>query len=246
MDTRYHKIDTIRGLCVISMVLYHTLWTLQYFRLFDAGWFRGLPGYIWQQSICQAFILISGFCFGLDRRPIRRGIILSLLGAAITAVTYIFVPRTAIVFGILTLLGASVLIAVPLSRVKLNPLCGFILSLALFMLLKGVNSGYLGCFGVRLAELPQWFYRSIVTAFFGFPPRGFASADYFSLLPWFFLYMGGYYLFRLSVSTGYIACLKNGRVPVVGAIGRNALKIYIVHQPVIFAVVCVLKMIMQL
>ena len=45
--------DCIRGLTLISMIAYHGIWNLVWLYGMDWQWYRGLPGYIWQQSIRQ-------------------------------------------------------------------------------------------------------------------------------------------------------------------------------------------------
>ena len=51
------------------MIAYHACWDLVYLFHADWDWYRGTGAYIWQQSICWTFILLSGFCFSLGRRP---------------------------------------------------------------------------------------------------------------------------------------------------------------------------------
>ncbi|MBQ2746820.1 MAG: DUF1624 domain-containing protein [Clostridia bacterium] len=51
-NNRLHLLNTVRGIAVLSMVLYHTLWDVVYIYGKDLLWYRGPWGYIWQQSIC--------------------------------------------------------------------------------------------------------------------------------------------------------------------------------------------------
>ena len=55
--------DVLRGLTVVSMVLFHGMWDAVFLFGLRAPWYTALPGYLWQQSICWTFILLSGFCF---------------------------------------------------------------------------------------------------------------------------------------------------------------------------------------
>ena len=50
---RYALLDELRGLDLVN------LFGIQ------ADWYYGLPGHLWQQSICWVFILLSGFCVQL-------------------------------------------------------------------------------------------------------------------------------------------------------------------------------------
>ena len=104
-------------------------------------------------------------------------------------------------------------------------------SFLLFLLTRDVNSGWLGFEGVRLLALPQNWYRNHLTALLGFPQPGFYSTDYFSLLPWVFLFWTGYYLYRLRRQEQPRVSL-----PVVTALGRHSLTVYLLHQPVVYGV----------
>ena len=70
---RYALLDELRGLDLVSMMLYHACWDLVF--LFDVNmrWYAGTPGRLWQQSICWVFILLSGFCVQLGHHTLRRG-----------------------------------------------------------------------------------------------------------------------------------------------------------------------------
>ena len=73
-------LDSLRGLTVISMVLYHAMWDLVWFLDMDMRWFEGNGGYIWQQITCCTFFVLSGFCSAMGRQTIKRGGFLLFLG----------------------------------------------------------------------------------------------------------------------------------------------------------------------
>ena len=230
---RYQTLDTIRGFALVSMILYHTSWDMVYMFGADWPWYRSFAAHVWQQSICWTFILLSGYCWALGRRQLRRGLTVFLCGALITAVTWLFMPGNLVFCGVLTLLGASSMLLVPLAPAleHVPAQAGAAGSFLLFLLTRDVNAGFLGFEGLRLAALPEGLYRNHFTALLGFPPAGFFSTDYFSLLPWFFLFLTGYFLFRLRPGEGREA----PPVPLVTAMGRRSLLIYMLHQPVIYA-----------
>lgn len=230
---RYETLDTIRGFALISMILYHAAWDMVYLFGADWPWYRGFAAHVWQQSICWTFILLSGYCWALGRRQLRRGLTVFLCGALITAVTWLFMRSNLVYCGVLTLLGASALLLISLAPAleRLPARAGLAGSFGLFLLLRDVNAGFLGFEGLRPAALPAGLYRDHLTALLGFPPADFFSTDYFSLLPWFFLFLTGYFLFRLRRSDSR----EGKRVPLVTAMGRHSLLIYMLHQPVIYA-----------
>ena len=59
---RYRLLDELRGLDLISMMLYHGMWDVVFLFGVAQKWYTGRPGFVWQQSICWVFILLSGFC----------------------------------------------------------------------------------------------------------------------------------------------------------------------------------------
>lgn len=230
---RYQVLDTIRGCALVSMLLYHASWDMVYMFGANWPWYHGFAAYVWQQSICWTFILLSGYCWALGRHQLRRGLTVFFCGALITAVTWLFMRSNLVYCGVLTLLGASSLLLIPLAPAleRVPAQAGAAGSFLLFLLTRDVNAGYLGFEGLRFAALPARLYRNHLTALLGFPPADFFSTDYFSLLPWFFLFLTGWFLFRLRPEE-----VREIRpVPLVTAMGRRSLLIYMLHQPVIYA-----------
>ena len=230
---RYETLDTVRGLALASMIAYHASWDLVYMFGVDWPFYHSFGAHVWQQSICWTFILLSGYCFSLGRRQFRRGLTVFACGAVITIVTWAFMPSNLVLFGVLTLLGSSMLLAngfQPLLQ-RIPPRAGLAGSFCLFLLTRDVNAGYLGFEGTRIFRFHDGL-RDLGTAYVGFPPPGFFSTDYFSLFPWFFLFLTGFYLFLLRPEEKP----EGLRLPVVTAMGRHSLVIYMVHQPVIYAV----------
>lgn len=189
---RYALLDELRGLDLVSMMLYHGCWDLVNLFGIQADWYYGLPGHLWQQSICWVFILLSGFCVQLGHHTLRRGAQVFGAGALVTAVTLLFMPEDRVIFGVLTLLGSAMLLTGLLEKPlrHIPPAAGFAISAVLFALTRNVSAGYLGFGSLRL-WLPQTLYANCVTAYFGFYPWWFYSTDYFALLPWLFLFWAG-------------------------------------------------------
>ncbi len=237
---RYLWLDRLRGVCVLSMIGYHTMWDLVHIFGVNAPWYTQTPGKLWQASIGWTFVLLSGFCAGLGRRSPKRGLTVFLCGAAVSAVTLLVMPENRILFGVLTLLGSCMLLAYLLSPAleKIPAPAGLAVNIILFLLFYHARRGYLG-FGSRaLVTLPDALYRNALTAFFGFPTKAFHSADYYPLLPWMFLFFTGWFLFRWLVNAGVwqrVPKAVPGRDPFAW-IGRYSLWIYLAHQPVIYGV----------
>ncbi len=235
---RQNELDVIRGAALVSMILYHTCWDLAWMFGVHMPWYQGFCAYVWQQSICWTFILLSGYCWSLGRHPLKRGLLTFACGALITAVTALFLPENLVFCGVLTLLGGSALLLILLRPAleKLPARLGLAGSFLLFLLFRDINSGWLGFEGVHVAALPSSLYQNHFTACLGFPPASFFSTDYFSLLPWFFLFLSGYFLYRLPHTP------KNNErpLPLLAAVGRRSLLIYMLHQPVVYGVLLAL------
>lgn len=233
---RLSLLDSVRGATLLSMVAYHAVWDLVYLFGLRLDWYKGLPGFLWQQSICWVFIFLSGFCWPLGRRHAKRGLTVLAAGGAVTAATLLFLPENRVVFGVLTLLGSCMLLLIPLEKLlrRLPAGWGLAASAALFALLRDVNKGSLGFGGWELARLPGWLYRGLAATYLGFTEPGFFSTDYFSLLPWLFLFLAGYFACRLcGGKEGLAAWAGRGAAP-LSLLGRYSLPIYILHQPVLY------------
>ena len=229
---RYNILDDIRGFAVINMVLYHFLWDVVYLGGIAIDWYSALPGYIWQQGICWAFILLSGFCWSLGRHRLRRGLIVFVCGAVVTIVTVLVMPKNCIVFGILTMLGSCMLLMIPLEKLLRHCKCeiGLVVSGLLFAAARNIYNGSLW---LGKIELPEWLYRNYFTAFLGFPQKEFFSTDYFPLLPWIFLFIAGYFLYRIFEKYKLLGILEHRGLRPLEWIGCHALGIYLVHQPIL-------------
>ena len=107
---RYALLDELRGLDLVSMMLYHACWDMMFLFGIWMDWYAGMPGRLWQQTICWVFILLSGFCAPFGRHMLRRGVTVFAAGALVTAVTLVFMPGERVIFGVLTFLGTAMLL----------------------------------------------------------------------------------------------------------------------------------------
>lgn len=233
---RYGLLDGIRGFALINMIAYHAVWDLVYICGFDWQWYRSGAAYLWQQAICHTFIFLSGFCISLGRNRLKRGCTVFLAGLLISAVTIVFMPQNRVVCGILTLTGSCMLLMIPLERIlrRCSPAAGLAASAALFTVTRTINRGYLGAGSRILVKLPEQWYRNLFTAWLGLPAPGFFSTDYFSLVPWIFLFTAGYFTYRLSAAHGLLHYLEHGRPGPAEWLGRHSLEIYMIHQPLLY------------
>ncbi len=190
MKERYVLLDSIRGITLLSMILYHGMVDLVEIYGLYVPWFVERPGYIWQQSICWIFILLSGFCWNLGKRHLKRGLVISAWGLLITGVTYAFMPSEKILFGILTFTGTAMLLLIPLSKVleRIPSWMGFAGSFLLFGLTRNVNRGIWGFELLHFGRVPKVLYRGLFMTFLGFPdPEFFPEITFLCFHGFFFI-----------------------------------------------------------
>ena len=241
---RYHYLDDLRGLTLLSMIAFHTTWDLVYIFGNDWAWYQSQAAYVWQQSICWTFILLSGFCWNLGKKKWTRGLMVFGCGFVVSLVTILFMPEDLVLFGVLTLIGSCMLLLTPLDKILryVPAMTGMITSFAFFVLARNVNNGYLGFESWNLWKLPDTLYQGNLMSYLGFTDPSFYSTDYFSLFPWIFLYLTGYFLYQMVQKKGVLIKTKSSRTwcKPLEWIGRHSLPIYMLHQPVVFGLLTLL------
>ena len=276
-NRRLALLDSLRGITLISMILYHACWDVVYIIGADWPWYRSRGGFIWQQSICWTFILLSGFCIPFSRRLLRRGLIVFGAGALVMLVTNLVLPEDRVIFGVLTLIGSCMLLMAlvrALTGNRTDMTVGpasersgqdyreanheegsgifsaeikLLIFAALFVFLRDINSGVIGTGLLHRVipvipnisvALPEFLYSNLFTAYLGFPPLDFYSTDYFSLIPWTFLYLCGYELHHIARKKGILELpIMKKEIKPLSFMGRNSLTIYLLHQPVLYGLV---------
>lgn len=228
------------------MIAFHACWDMVYFGFgVSAKFMDGRAAYIWQQSICWSFIFIAGFCFTYSRKPLKRGLMALGGGIIITIVTLLLVPEAADIFGVLILIGSAILITIPIERFicksRASHIIGFIISVILFVLLRNVNRGTFGFENLSFGHVPDILYHGYFMTYLGFKDPDFFSTDYFSLIPWIFLFLSGYFTNKLMNGREKTMPVFKKGIPVFEFIGRHSLLIYMLHQVILFGVLLLLS-----
>lgn len=234
---RLHLLDALRGFAIINVVIYHFLYDYYVVSGLDPYWDAGLAVRVWQRLGCGLFVVIAGMAFHMSSGNLRRGLQLNLLGLVITAVTYFVMPSQVIYYGILNFFGCALwltaLLAPCLKRVPAR--AGMAVCVALYLLTMNVRGGDAAILGVLLWQWPAWLYSSDAFALLGFHSSSFHSADYVPLLPHIFLLWLGWYAYGWLVQNKLCGILKTGNIRVLTLPGRHSLAIYLIHQPLLFA-----------
>ena len=118
-DDRYWDLDALRGIAVISMVVFHLTFDLGYFGLISPDTVYKPGWVVFQQMIAGTFIFVAGagfdLCHGQEikwRNIKKRVLILGSLSALISIVTFIIFGEFWIKFGILHCILAVSLISI--------------------------------------------------------------------------------------------------------------------------------------
>ena len=104
--------------------------------------------------------------------------------------------------------------------------------LLLFLATLGLSKGAIGLPGATI-QVPRALYSTPWLSWLGFPGPGFRSGDYYPLLPYCLMYLSGASLGPVVKKRGLPRSLKPLRCRPLEFIGRHALEVYIVHQPVL-------------
>lgn len=240
---RIFFLDEIRALALIGMIIYHAAYDLYAifgvdFEFYSLGWDT------LQMAVCCTFIVIAGISSRLTKNALKHGLVVFGCGMLMTLGTYFFMPSQVIWFGVLHFLGASMIIYhfFRKSVRKAPALLGAVISLAIYLCLYGLPSGSI-MFGNL--PVPSDFYFSKYLGIIGLPGPGFRSADYFPLLPWFFLFLFGCFIGKWFKERKIPDFMMNRHSDFLCRIGSSTLAIYIVHQPIIYAVLTAFFWVME-
>jgi uncharacterized membrane protein len=242
--TRYWEIDTLRGVAIVMMVIYHLMWDLWYFRVLpDVVLYAGFWKYF-QRTNAVLFIGLVGVSLAVmtmrsagpqGNRPLPfrpyllRG--LRIFGWGLVVSLVMWAARVGYVhFGVLHLIGFSIIAAYPFLRLRW-------INLALWAAFQ--IAGY-PLLPVRV-DFPWLLWL-------GLTPTAYYPNDYFPVIPWFGVVLLGLFLGNTFYTPqGRTLALPDigGWLPLRGLqwLGRHSLTIYLLHQIVLFALLVLLGVI---
>lgn len=236
---RIHFMDTVRGVIIIGVVAYHTL--------FDLCAIYGIPvdGFLFHPIVnfvrdfgAGMLILISGISCNLSRSNLKRGLICLGIALGFSLFTYFALGKGSFIFfGVLHLL-AFCMLAYTALRKLIDKIPGFVAPIlfVLFLFVFGVKDGYLGFFGWELIKIPE-FDGNVVTYCLGLPwYDGLYSADYFPIIPWFILFLTGTILGKYFKEGRIPKFLYADICPPITYIGTKTIFIYVLHQPIVYGI----------
>lgn len=230
--------DIVRGVAIVMVVLYHLVYDLDNLAGYGIESTSGFWA-IFADTSAFLFVFLAGLSlsisysragttssppWGLFGKYLRRGVRIFGYGMLITLV-FLALGYGYVIFGILHLIGLSIVLAYPFMRLRFtNLLVGLaVIAAGVYLQLQDVAAG--GVAGVLLAP-------------FGVLPENLFMPDYRPLLPWFGVVLLGLF-FGNAV---YLVWRKKSPptpAPRVARpltfLGRHTLFIYLIHQPVLIA-----------
>jgi uncharacterized membrane protein len=240
---RIRLIDTLRGVALLAMASYHFTWDLEFFGYIESGtathgWWK-----FYARAIASSFLFLAGVSLVLAHYPQtrwssfwRRFLVVAGAAAAISLATFFVFPNEWIFFGILHSIAVSSLIG--LAFVPLSPIVSGGVAVLLVMLMVIDSTVAPGSFRSAIFD-PRYLSW---TGLFEQAPR---SNDFVPLFPWLAALLSGVALTRLAVQRNWLAPLSRVQTQphILSSAGRHSLLIYLIHQPVLIAIVYLMSVV---
>jgi len=226
---RIEIIDALRGFSVVLMVAHHLLHNLTVF-LGAPSWMFSNPVFdVLQPLFAGLFIFLSGVSSRFSRSNIKRGLLAFAIAIGITVATNII--GMPIWWGVLHLL-AFCMVFFGLTRKLLDKIPKLAAPIIFIVL---IIAGAIATSQIHIVCPHPWLRYLI--SILGWSQQGFVSFDYFPILPWLFVFLlgtwAGIFIRDKKLPEWFYDC----KVPIFPQIGRKALIIYIIHQPILYGAV---------
>ncbi|MBE0516103.1 MAG: DUF1624 domain-containing protein [Methanophagales archaeon] len=241
LEERFWEIDLLRGVAILMMIGYHVHYDLAYFGAYNLNLQSGFWLYF-ARATAAIFLLLVGISLTLSfsratkaqrtgetiyPKYLKRGVKIFSWGLVITLTSWVLLSEGFVVFGILHLIGISIILAYPVLKLRFGNLLLGIVFIALGIFINKATVGF------------PWFL------WLGLMPARFYSIDYFPLLPWFGVVLIGVF-FGNSLYPHYTRSFnlndlsKFAVIRFLTFLGRHSLLIYLIHQPLLITVLYLL------
>lgn len=227
-------LDALRAAALAGMVLFHFVYDLQFFGHLPPGTVHQ-PGWdALAHLVAGGFIFLAGASLYLAHRArirwpeaLKRVGKIGLAALLITLVTYAMMPQFFVYFGILHAIATFSLLGLAFLRLPL--ILVVLTALGVFLLPRFVE-------GEAFTHPALWWL--------GLSPDPAPALDFEPLFPWFAIFLAGLATLRLATRLGWLdhatrydpEAMTGTRRWLLWA-GRNTLPLYLLHQPLLFAVI---------
>jgi uncharacterized membrane protein len=230
-------VDAARGVAILMMIVYHTTYDLDTLGNYDI---QSTTGYwvLFADITAGLFLFLVGVALAISRvrtgltgwrlvgKYLARGLRILAYGMVLTAL-FLSLGMGVVAFGILHLIGVSIILAYPFLRLRFTNLVLGTLIFAAGQYILAQN----------LYSQSFWLLP------FGVVPEGVLMPDYRPLLPWFGVVLIGLFFGNVVYGDGRRPHVPEDKAPVLASpllpLGRNSLFIYLIHQPIIIALLTV-------
>ena len=233
---RIDAIDAARGLALVLMVIHHFL--------IDLVNLCGAPMWIFSNPVFDVlhyifaglFIFLAGLCCRFSHSNLRRGVICFAIAMVITVVSSLPIINDPIRFGVLHLLGFSMIFFALTHRAwdaiprKVAPVIYVLMTVASAYLVAHTSIG----------NAARWLFP------FGWTYKGFYTADWFPIFPWLFVFLLGTWAGLYVTERKLPERFYTFTCPVLPQIGRRSLLIYVLHQPILYGAIYAVKLIFKI
>ena len=224
---RIRALDFLRGAALSLMVVYHVAYSYRF--LFNGKVDIYTPLLPLAVPFVCLFFAISGISSHLSRNNYTRAFKTLLAAVAISFVTHLANPEAFVRFGVIHCLGSCMLLHAMMGKYT-DRLFG-----------KGTPFVYAGLFIIVFAitravnpiDIPHLYAL-------GFYDMAFSSTDYYGIFPWFFMFLFGSSVADYVVERKLPKWFYALQCAPIEWVGKNALIVYLLHQPVAVAFLYVL------
>jgi uncharacterized membrane protein len=230
---RFWEVDAARGVAITMMIVYHSIYDLDTLGSYDIQSTSGHWG-LFADVTAGLFLFLVGVSLAISRartsmtgwrlfgKYLTRGLRILAYGMVLTLV-FLALGMGVVAFGILHLIGVSIIFAYPF------------LGLRFTNLVLGTLIFAAGQYIMAQDPCSQSFWLLP----FGVVPEGVMMPDYRPLLPWFGVVLIGLFFGNVVYGDGRRSVVLKTEAPVLARpllpLGRNSLFVYLIHQPIIVA-----------
>jgi len=227
-QNRVFELDVLRGVAVVLMVIFHFGFDLAEFGYASYQTTVDLEWRVFRAVILSMFLVAVGmssylaYAQGVNRKKLFKNLAkLSLVSLVISVGSYMAFPHSWIYFGVIHF----IVIALPLSLLFLHiPRVSLLLGLILVIAypLGYLHMDYFHALGVEYLHIPSF------------------TVDVVSLSPWFGMVLIGIFVMHKHIFD--IKLSHNGFMRKMAFLGKHSLLIYLGHQPILFGVFNLVRM----